>query len=514
MRPLLPILLLLAPILQAEPPSPASLARLAPSTGDVVAPLTAGLQSPDVLTRATAARVAAVRGEKAMVPALREALASETNADAAREEIRALVLAGGDDDLELAARAAAKFPPRMDGVLADAIARLGDRGVMLYPKYVKPLRRISDESNFFRLALWQRPGNDASSVAATLLADGDERGWCELIDGAGDAGLIAPAAFATALGATAPNIRLTTAHCLLRRYASDRAHFPGDLRDVVNAGLRENASPAEIFGRELLHRAAGGQTHESDVAPLLHGNCSYRALFTASELAAAQCDALTATPNDPRVSAPVRPAQLAIGGYLPPGLSSALIRDADCYEPAVGLASVTVDRAGRVRRLEASHIHTPSRCLNAIATMISLSFFDPESITSTPVDEQVVILKTPKNAPCFDATSLTSAGAARPRSAGDTVTAPTIARHTDPQVSSDMSQSLKRDDPRDYYIVVDSVITPDGCIRGVQLVKQSPIGAVNASALTALSEWRFHPATEDGVPVPAEYNLTIHFRLP
>src|SRR5260370_40937084 len=199
MRPLPRLLLSLAPLLHAADPSPAALARLAPSTGDVVTPLTAGLLSADALMRATAARVAAIRGEKALVPALREALTNETNSDAAREEIRALVLTGSDDDVDFAARAAAKFPPRMDGVLADAIARLGARGMALYPKVVKPLRRISDESNFFRVALWQSSNNDATPVAAALLADADERGWCEFIDGGRYAGLVAPSPFSTAL---------------------------------------------------------------------------------------------------------------------------------------------------------------------------------------------------------------------------------------------------------------------------------------------------------------------------
>src|SRR5262245_47934702 len=104
-----------------------SLARLAPATSDVTEPLTAGLQARDALTRATAARVIAVRGERALVPALRETLTNETDPNAAREEIRALVLAGSDDDIDFAAGAAAKFPPRMDGVLADALARLGPR---------------------------------------------------------------------------------------------------------------------------------------------------------------------------------------------------------------------------------------------------------------------------------------------------------------------------------------------------------------------------------------------------
>jgi TonB family protein len=493
--------------------TPASLARLAASRGDVAAPLTEGLRSGDALARATAARVIAVRGEKGLVSALRTALATETSLDAAREEIRALVLSGDDDDVDFAAQAAAKFPPRMDGVLADAIARLGNRGLALYPKYVKPLRRIGDESNFFRVALWQST-EDATPLAVKLLEEGDERGWCELVAGAGDSGLIGPAAFANALGVSTANIRLATAHCLLRRYARNRGHFPADLRETVTAALPENASPDEAFARELLRRAAGGETHENDVAALLRENCSFRTLYTSRELEAAHCDPDDYAPADPRVAAPVMPAQIALSGYLPPGLSQALVREANCREAAVGLASVTVDRAGRVQRLEASHVATPARCLQAIATMIGLSFFDPESVTSAPAEEQLVILKAPKEAPCYDAISLASDAVARPRRPGDAATAPTVARRIEPLISNDLRQSLQPDDPREFYIVVDSVVAPAGCIRSVQLVKQSPIGAINASALAALSQWRFRPAMEDGVPVPAEYNLTIRFRMP
>src|SRR5207244_12939905 len=119
--------------------------------------------------------------------------------------------------------------------------------------------------------------------------------------------------------------------------------------------------------------------------------------------------------------------------------------------PAVGLASVTVDRAGRVQRLETSHIATPSRCLSAIATMIGLSFFDPESVTSAPADEQFVILKAQRQAPCFDATPLTSDARSRPRRAGDAFTAPAIARRTEPTISNDVRQSIKDGDPREFY---------------------------------------------------------------
>src|SRR5258707_6202859 len=83
MRPLPLLLLILAPLLHAADDSPAALARLAPSTGDVVTPLTAGLLSADALLRATGPPVAAIRGEESLVPALREALTDYTNYHAA-----------------------------------------------------------------------------------------------------------------------------------------------------------------------------------------------------------------------------------------------------------------------------------------------------------------------------------------------------------------------------------------------------------------------------------------------
>jgi TonB family protein len=507
------LLLLVASASFAHASDVADLARLAPSRGEVVAPLTAGLKAPEPLARATAARVVAVRGEKALVPALREALATEADPDAAREEIRALVLTSTtDDDVDFAAKAAAKFGPRMDGALADSIARLGARGLALYPTYVKPLRRIGDESNFFRIALWQSK-EAATETAVKLLESDDERGWCTLLDGVGDASLIDAAAFSKALGASSAEMRQSTMHCLLAHYDGDRAHFPASLKDVVTAAAPEDASPNERFSRELLGRLAGADVHESDVAALLHGNCEHAALFTSAERAAANCLASDAAPNDPRRAAPVMPAQLVISGYLPPGLTQAVIRDAGCREPAVGLASVSIDRAGRVTRLEASHVQTPPKCLSAIATLIGLSLFEPQTVTSNATEEQLVIAKPPKDVPCLDATSLSAEVGDMVRSATSGIVAPSPSHRVDPILPQDARASLKDDDPRDFYMVVDSTIAPSGCIRGMRIIKQSPYGAFNAAALAALSQWKFHPATDDGTPVAATTNVTVHFKL-
>jgi len=70
-------------------------------------PLTAALQSSTPLVRATAARVVAVRGLTALLPLLRERIAVESDATAAREEIRALALLGSAEDIEMAAKTSA-----------------------------------------------------------------------------------------------------------------------------------------------------------------------------------------------------------------------------------------------------------------------------------------------------------------------------------------------------------------------------------------------------------------------
>src|SRR5687768_8044507 len=96
-----------------------------------------GLRSPDALVRATAARLALTRDVAAVVPQLRDALASEKNGEAAREEVRALVILGGDDNIAFAAEQLHRFPTGIDGAFSDAVARLGaPKAIDLYQKHV------------------------------------------------------------------------------------------------------------------------------------------------------------------------------------------------------------------------------------------------------------------------------------------------------------------------------------------------------------------------------------------
>src|SRR6185369_4999772 len=121
------LLLMLSTIARADQPSPASIANA--TTAEA---LTAGLHASDALTRATAARVAMLRNVAELLPQIRETLASEHDTTAAREEIRALALLGGDADIAFAATQSAKWPAPMDDALAGMIARRGADALDLY----------------------------------------------------------------------------------------------------------------------------------------------------------------------------------------------------------------------------------------------------------------------------------------------------------------------------------------------------------------------------------------------
>jgi len=77
----------------------------------------AALSDPSPLLRATAARLANVRNDVALLDDLRTALAKESDANAAREEVRALLMLGGNAERDRALEASKRFDGRLDHVI-------------------------------------------------------------------------------------------------------------------------------------------------------------------------------------------------------------------------------------------------------------------------------------------------------------------------------------------------------------------------------------------------------------
>ena len=150
------LLTLLATTAMADD-TPASVALLVnEANADIVAARVGpALGANDSVARAAASRVALVRGLTSVLPQLRTALTTETDPDAAREEVRALVVLGDGADVDRARDATRKLPPAIDDVIARAVSRRPD-AFDIYATNLRGHGYVPDIA-FFTQALWQQP---------------------------------------------------------------------------------------------------------------------------------------------------------------------------------------------------------------------------------------------------------------------------------------------------------------------------------------------------------------------
>lgn len=468
------------------------------------------------MMRATAARIAAVRGLKPVLPALREALAAETDADTAREELRALILLGTDEDVALAVKTAAKYPPRMDAAVADAIARLGPpRATDLYLATVRNLRHISDETNFFTLALWGHR-ELLTPTAARVLGSADARGWRELLSAADDAQVpVAPTVLSAAFGSSQPAIREVT---LLTVAQKEGLPEPMVIEAAAKPGP-EGATTLEIFGRELVRRKGGGERHSDPrfVAYLATpegiriGRLLPTNLLTAEERSAVPKEKenwITMKVPDGEKALP--PAPFDLPSPLPPGLVDAILSSSLCSGGWFGLIGAAVDPAGRLTQLDIGRVNVSVACRAVLDSAIRLSLAQPASFLSPFVTHDIVVLRPNRASMCLDDTSVAAPGPpGRIAYPGGDLKPPVVERRIEPTYP----EAARRQGMASQIVIVEAIISRTGCIRNLRLVKPAPSRELNTSAILAVSQWIFQPATIDGIPVPVRFNLTVNFRL-
>jgi TonB family protein len=61
-------------------------------------------------------------------------------------------------------------------------------------------------------------------------------------------------------------------------------------------------------------------------------------------------------------------------------------------------------------------------------------------------------------------------------------------------------------------VIVKAIISRDGVVKDVQVLKPLPFG-LDQAAVDAVKQWTFKPATLAGKPVDVYFNLTINFKL-
>jgi hypothetical protein len=507
----------------ASDPTPASLA--ATDSNDA---LVAGLQSPDVLTRATAARVAMLNRATPLLPQVRETLAHESDAIAAREEIRAVVLLGNPDDVAFASTQSAKWPAAMDDALADAIARRGTDAIDLYHVHLAK-SRMTTRSDFLRQALWSHP-ELLSLTASRLLGWHDADGWSGLLSMAFDSAVAVPAgALAASVDMADADIRDTSIWYLVRGYAQDPAAIHDPLRAALLAPRAEAAADREDFGRELLRRMLGEERKDNDrwlkflatdeADRLLQResesvlqyltDAEYRTRQNRCVVQSAECRMPEKRSGHPIPSQVVAEPAFILPSLLPAGLADAVMSDARCNDEWLGVGNVTVDGSGRVTKLDLNNVNTSGRCRRVAERILRLSLATPTSIRSAS-SGPVVMVKAAKARLCLNEPPADVP--ARLVRIGGEVKPPVVKRRVEPFFPQSARYAMSGRGTN-VLVVVEAVITSEGCVRNMRLMRQAPFGEINGSALLALSQWTFVPAYLDGKPVDALFNLTINFRL-
>jgi TonB family protein len=464
--------------------------------------------------------VVLVRGLDARVAELRDVLAAEKDPVAAREQMRAIVLLGTDEDVAFAASQRSRFPASIDGDFAEAIGRIGaPRATSLYLKHVAGSR---DPAPAMRLELWGR-SSMASGTASRLMAARDLRGFRDLMKASAEASLVLDnGVVIAALSSPSNEIVADAIWYLAELYAFDPSQIPASLREKASAP-REGASVDEALGREILRRMLGAKFVERmefeewlRVPAACHRFTETRDLrrfLTLGERKALDRidPARPIGPVGTHTSEMVREPEFMLPILLPDGLADAILRKTRCIDAWIGVIRASVDRAGRVQTLDLKGVDAMGGCARAVEAMLRLSLAKPERITSPLVTANVLTVKPRGRALCFDEDPVVDQIVPRDllRSGTGGVSAPKVVKRVEPNFPASVRNEMKSGN---VVLVVESIITRTGCVRDIRLVKQTPWPALNTAAVLALSEWKFKPGTLEGVPVDVIFNLTVNFK--
>jgi TonB family protein len=208
-------------------------------------------------------------------------------------------------------------------------------------------------------------------------------------------------------------------------------------------------------------------------------------------------------------STAVRQPEFELPTQLPPGLADAVVRGSGCRGGWFGVAAATADRAGRVMRTSIQRIAMDDRCATAVDELMKLSFATPDSIVSPSETKDILLVQARSGSLCLDETPVSETDLGL-RQAGGEVKAPILKRRVEPHFPESALRRMGRG--TDVNVIVQCVVSRNGCIRSIRLIAQSPFPELNGAALEAISEWQFIPGQLRGIPVDTVFNLTIHFK--
>lgn len=477
------------------------------SPEDRAAILRAALTDENPNVRGAAARIVAVTDARDLVDATRAALAKETNAEAAREEVRAIGMSGAMKDVDALLAAAKKF-----GVEPEAWTSLArGNGVAAVNEM---LAHKSGVLTAFEYGLAGHPELSTPLTARILGMNDPEiwRTWLRLLDVA--EWPIAPPIAAIAIAHPNAAISEAAIEHLARHYVDAPPADPKPIVDALDSAIKAtpNANTRAAIMREMLARSLGREKTSRDewtqwLRDHKYAMGGFQPVMTRAEI---EANGLHFDEPGAEKASPVKPignSVFSVMRDLPKGAAADVIDATKCEGDWVGFASATVDRAGRVFDPDVSRLFGSDRCKRALNTLFRASLAIPRGMAVSGRAEDLLIAHRGAADDCLDEQDVDANSPDEPLAVGHDITAPKKIKSVEP-----VYPESARANRETGIIILQTIINKKGCVAGIRILKPlSP--QLNTSALLAVSQWRFTPGLLNGKPVDVFYNLTINFKL-
>jgi TonB family protein len=519
--------------------SPGSIALLASHTSKpaAVERLQSALRDPDPRVRGVAARVVNLGSLSALVPDAAAALEKESDAEAAREQVRLLIAHGGGTYDEAIRAAGKRLAPSLDSLVVRTVARV--RGAAALPLYFSSLRELSltdhDRKTFFRLA--SRGEKDSLNAAAALaLGRNDALSWKAILSVSTE--LQAPldeGVLVSALPSENGTVRGEAAWYLAKRYCETQ---PGNMAPVLAAVPAGGApaggdNPELRFGAEMLRRVLGEPPVEDKtwiaciasnldcyVDAELHLDSDLEASPLFPYLTLAEREALLIRnaggaagrrPGFTRPHPDDRPHLRLVSG-IPRGVASSLFDVAGCRSSAIHrrLSLATLEFRADGLPAHAWVLAAPEgKWCERVANTLFLLSLAPGDASIAPGDKRSYLaLYDPESIVCgeedFPVSGFPATDPLRVRSR---VAAPRLKKKVEPSYPAEARKAGE-----EGMSVYEAIISASGCVQDVRLVKSST-PRLDVLGMEAVSRWKYEPATLDGRPVRVYLTVTVTWGL-
>jgi TonB family protein len=517
--------------LLAKPVSPGSLAVLIPYVKDerVQERWRTALTNPNPQVRATAARLVFVDGVVSAVPALKQALAQESDESVAPELAQALLGLARDTDEVVLAAAARVAPAR----LAVTLARARTHNALVYFDRLRALKL--DPASVQQMVLWlvSKGQKELDHIAARAVEGADKDLWLAVLEVAHEQSLAVHTAVLQSALTSSSDLR-ALAWWQVAALAADGKPLPQI--PASGAPLDDGTPPEWALGRELAARAMrSAPTNErTDLIAKVHDKgpvvslpkFAFDALSGALGrfLTPAEREALetaiptlkvaadTVVPNSPSQSPPEYQNVRTIG-ELPAGYAEDVLQQTGCRtskdSPEFGGAAVTYNENGSLRQISWVANTLSSRCADA-ARYLTAAGLVPAPSTAQPGEKQLILL------PMHDVflKCLASNDVPPPlpthvgsMANGSKVKAPTKIRMVNPIYPPEAQAARQQG-----IVVIEATVSPSGCINRAEVLKSVTI-QLDAAAVRAVTGWVFTPTLLNGQPVPVIMTVTVQFTL-